>query len=603
MKTPNIAYDLCRHYIVDRKGTLPTEIYNKVHGFLRNRSLSQLATCSTLSNPAKIGLEGWRTLMQTEAFFKKNVSFSDPEVCLANALSSYQRGERICRITNKRLDYYYFKRDRIDPDLEKQMSNMEKYVQRIMGNHRTFLDNLPKLVRVTAGATSTKSRRRSLPHLRISMRPVASSGASLYLNALSRYYGYGQLDVQESETNRVEFVPKNWKTYRTIACEPEGNVFLQLAVDRYVKDRLRRMTWTPSGALINLRSQFRNQEMAREGSISGNFSTIDLSMASDTLALNTIAWLMPSDWFRFLDRIRSRKSGGQLPETNYAKFSSMGNGATFVLETLVFAAAAHAVGSKAYSVYGDDIVIETELAEPLIRLLRFIGFVVNHDKTFLTGPFRESCGVNMFQGVDITPVYIRKLDRRKATWCHLVNSLAAIAKPGGDLWKELIRIVSEKRLPLVPYNLDTMSGVWVNTRTSRQMKLIQSRNWILRFKAYQSVGQNCRARGVRSAFLWHLDVSNRRKLIEDEECPFNFDRVSSQTLLMWKLGDLVRCESEEFDRESHYAWKEMGNCTIRSWYTISSHKYRRRWVHYREVVAGAPDHLDWWSEDVVPAQA
>jgi hypothetical protein len=512
--------------------------------------------------------------MQVEAFFKKNKSFSDEERCRAAAISSFERGEKLCRIANRRLEHYFFKRDRLDPDLEKYMSRMERDLHRILGDHDTFLDKLPGLVRVTAGATSTKSRRESLPHLRVSKRPYANPSASKYLNALSEWFGYGRIKVKETLANRVEFVPKNWKTHRSIACEPEGNVFLQLAFDTYVKRRLRRIG-------INLSDQSKNQELAREGSVKGNLATIDLSMASDTLSFNAVAWLLPRSWFNYINSIRCTRSRGEV-SVEYAKFSSMGNGCTFGLETLVFASACRAVGSKRYSVYGDDIIIETELVEKLKALLQFIGFQLNTDKSFTEGPFRESCGSNWFSGIDITPVYVREIDSRKAMICHLVNSLATIAIPEGDLWKMLLGLTAEYSLPLVPFNENSTSGIWVDIQTARKLKLI--RNSIKRqpftpkFKSYVPVAEPKNEYGMRSLFLWYLDTLGRGQ--------HPAEAWSAKSSLSKRYLD----------------WYQRGNppagCVCRSRYTISSHRYRRKWVHWREPVVSVPLHIHMWSDSL-----
>lgn len=565
MKPLELTYDLSRCYLHDRQGTLPLDVYHKVHGFLRARDISRLATCCDLSAPAKIGAEGWRTLMQVEAFFKKNVAFSDDETCRQAAMSSFYRGERICRITNRRLDYYFAKRERIAPDLDKWLSKMEKEISACLGDHSIFLDELPRLVRVTSGATLTKSRREALPPLRVSKRPYCSPGAAGLLKELVRYYGYEGLKCRQTLANRVEFVPKNWKTARTIACEPEGNVFLQLAFDKYIKRRL----MFKFG--LNLKSQFRNQELAHQGSIDGSVATIDLSMASDTLAFNTVAWMLPHPWFQLLNRVRSPRSRGEI-EVNYAKFSSMGNGATFSLETLVFAAAAKAVGSRLVCVYGDDIVIETELVSDLLRLLRFLGFVINTEKSHVAGPFRESCGANWYNGHDVTPVYLRDIDDRKAVVSHMVNSLAAIAEPDGKLWKRLLRLVSEESLPFVPYDGITTSGVWIDVQSAKERKLIRMRrNWNYYRKVYVSTSSGRKFQDYRSLFLWLLRAQERG----------------------WRPGSLV---------DLGLGW-ELRTAIESSRYTISSHRYRRKWVYWREPAAGAPAHLYRWADDLLRRKA
>lgn len=86
----------------------------------------------------------------------------------------------------------------------------------------------------------------------------------------------------------------------------------------------------------------------------------------------------------------------------------MGNGTTFPVETLLFVAACHAINpqyrpGKDFTVYGDDIVYPSDKARDLLKLLRVLGFSRNVDKTFIDGPFRESCGEDWFGGVAVRP--------------------------------------------------------------------------------------------------------------------------------------------------------------------------------------------------------
>jgi hypothetical protein len=552
----------------DRKTTLPTTTFNLLLGRLRNRDYGLLATCFTDLALDVTGAEAYRTLLQVQAFFKKNVCFTDPLAARLAALLSFEKGEQLCEATNNRLDDFYFQPSgsKEPLDLELAVKKCQRYIARVLGYHRDFLEELPELIQVTAGATATRSRRRALPFLKVSKRLVCTPGAFPYLDNLSVYFGYGPLGGRLVGKNRVCFVPKSWKTERTIACEAEGNMFLQLAFDKYAKRRLRKVG-------INLSDQTRNQELAKEGSIYGKFSTVDLSMASDTLGYNVVALLFNEEWFHYLRAIRSQ-SFEVYPgrKEQYHKFSSMGNGSTFSVETLVFAAACHAVGSNHYSVYGDDIIIERAVVEDLLALLAFLGFVPNIEKTFIDGPFRESCGSHWYEGIDITPRYIAELDNRKATWCHLVNSMMAICDPNGSLIDYLSRLVRDKKLPLIPFNKDSMSGVWITPSSAYAKKLIQMRQkWIPKVRAYQPTSKkSVKDWSSRSLFLWHL--SAKRRVEENDLVPW-----------LMKLKYFGNPNSDPtYKGES-------------SRYTTSSHRYRRKWVHWIPV-AGAPDQIHIWSE-------
>lgn len=204
--------------------------------------------------------------------------------------------------------------------------------------------------------------------------------------------------------NKIAFVPKTVKVERPIAVEPLLNGFVQKGIDLNLRDKLRRIG-------IDLSDQSLNQRMAREGSLDDSeegFVTIDLSSASDSISEEVVRNLLPPDWFYLLDSTRSKHYlGSDNQIARYQKFCSMGNGFCFPLETLLFAAACSAVGagkpSIDFMVYGDDIIVRKRFAAELIALLGALGFAVNETKTFLEGPFRESCGSDWFNGEDVRP--------------------------------------------------------------------------------------------------------------------------------------------------------------------------------------------------------
>lgn len=203
--------------------------------------------------------------------------------------------------------------------------------------------------------------------------------------------------------NNITFVPKTAKVHRTIAIEPLLNSYLQKGVDIILRRKLLRVG-------IDLSDQEKNKLMARDGSRAGQvdpFVTIDLSSASDSISRGLCRYLLPVEWFEFLNSIRSKEYMLGKERLSYHKFCSMGNGFCFPLETLLFVAACVAsdagVPGRDFSVYGDDIILRQSKAPALIKLLKVMGFSVNTDKTFLDGPFRESCGADWFDNEDVRP--------------------------------------------------------------------------------------------------------------------------------------------------------------------------------------------------------
>lgn len=248
--------------------------------------------------------------------------------------------------------------------------------------------------------------------------------------------------------NRFATVPKDATKHRGIAIEPGFNVQAQLAVGGHLKDRLRRVgldlrgdsdRFHPILASLGLsmglpwKGQQHHREMACKASLTGLHATVDLSNASDTVCRALVKLLLPDEWFDLLSELRSTHTrfsptGLKKDQRWYLleKFSSMGNGFTFELETLIFASLAHAVGANVgvdTFVYGDDIIVPTAVTADLLAVLNFCGLTPNEKKTFTTGAFRESCGGDYFRGHDIRPFFIKEEPHGPQDWIAIANNL------------------------------------------------------------------------------------------------------------------------------------------------------------------------------------
>lgn len=226
--------------------------------------------------------------------------------------------------------------------------------------------------------------------------------------------------------NRVTFVPKTATTGRAIAIEPLVNIYAQLGLGKMIRRRLKAF------AHIDLDDQSVNQQLAKEGSIRGFLATIDLSSASDTVSREVVRNLLPDGWFQRLDVCRSKV--GVLDGTPfvYEKFSSMGNGFTFELESLIFWALSQAACEIAgappmVSVYGDDIIVPVQAFDTLKEVLTFFGFSLNLRKSFQSGPFRESCGKDFYNGCDVRPFQNKEVPKEVKDLFILANSLRRLA--------------------------------------------------------------------------------------------------------------------------------------------------------------------------------
>jgi len=85
---------------------------------------------------------------------------------------------------------------------------------------------------------------------------------------------------------------------------------------------------------------------------------------------------------------------------------------------------------KSVRVYGDDIIIPTDMVSEALRSLTAYGFVVNRHKSFWNGKFRESCGGDFYDGIDVSVGYCRspapqsaRCATELASWSSLRNNL------------------------------------------------------------------------------------------------------------------------------------------------------------------------------------
>jgi hypothetical protein len=263
----------------------------------------------------------------------------------------------------------------------------------------------------SGGSSTSKARVRGHPALKfLDKADITRPAFPLFCDVIrgTRWADHLRLpglDPRYVEGNVLFTVPKNSEIDRVAAKEPDLNMFLQKSFGNQIRSCLKRVG-------INLNDQTANQELARIGSITGSLMTLDLSSASDSVTTELVRRLLPPDWFYYLDLVRSHKTDVDGVQHVNEMFSSMGNGFTFELESLIFYALTRATTSLRgirgqISVYGDDIIAPSDVRLDLVSVLAFCGFSVNESKSFWTGPFRESCGKHWHAGLDISPFYLR----------------------------------------------------------------------------------------------------------------------------------------------------------------------------------------------------
>lgn len=353
----------------------------------------------------------------------------------AEALKGFWSSEQICARTNT-----VFSRlcnnGPFGPSELELMALLEPardWIRRVLGPLPTMLDG-----KFGPGATfGDRGRLTTIPD-KMSSRLQSTSSAACFRSLLTgSAWDRALLTSRLSSTeivrgNRFTTVPKDATKDRGICIEPSLNVFFQLDVGTRIKTRL----FNVGLDLIN--GQEKHKQWACKGSRDGSLATIDLSSASDTVAYELVRWLLPPSWFSLLDALRSPMTNVEGKWVHLEKFSSMGNGYTFELETLIFASLCHACGAGTpgvdFLVYGDDIIVPIEAARRVLGLLKLCGFTPNERKTFIEGPFRESCGGDFFNGVNVRPYYLKELPHEPQDWIKMANGIRRLVCKNHNDW-------------------------------------------------------------------------------------------------------------------------------------------------------------------------
>lgn len=330
------------------------------------------------------------------------------------ALASWMKQEGINLQTNRRLLY-----EQASPAVASIISMAQQKIVSILGDFDE--DEMFDLADYGPGATYSLKRARAQVDIKASHNPVTVTEDCLpYFRRLLRADVHLAESLSAERTqpigfdivpgNRHDTVPKTAFTDRNIAIEPLANSFLQKGIGAMLRKRLLSVG-------IDLNDQSRNQRLA-EMAYTRGFATIDLSNASDSVSFAIVETLLPPQWFDVLDDLRCKRTFVDDKWQLQQKFSSMGNGFTFELESLIFYSLSFATrkyveADGPIGIFGDDIIVSKSYAPLLIEVLSWCGFSVNPEKSFLEGDFFESCGKHFFQGVDVTPVYQKEYIHEK----------------------------------------------------------------------------------------------------------------------------------------------------------------------------------------------
>lgn len=307
---------------------------------------------------------------------------------------------------------------------------------------------------------------------------------------------------------RLISVPKNSTSRRTITIEPTVNQFVQQGLNSRLRDEI--VACPILGNSLALTDQSKNQILALEGSLYDNWATIDLKSASDLLTVKLVERVFDrhSQFFDYMMDCRSPYVEYENNRTKLWKFAGMGNALTFPVQSVCFAIVCYAAimdqegtrptywnlkrASRHVRIYGDDIIIKAKYANQVVNWLTKVGLKVNDGKSFLTGNFKESCGVDAFMGVDITPIYLKHLPDSTSTKPSAIKSLV---ETSNHLWMQGLYTASTvikneveerlgKSLPLVSRSSEALGwhsrlDAMTPTRWNRSLHRLETRALVL----------------------------------------------------------------------------------------------------------------------------
>lgn len=237
--------------------------------------------------------------------------------------------------------------------------------------------------------------------------------------------------VCDSIVSRLVAVPKDSRGPRLICVHPKEAVWIQqgcrVNLERAITDRR-----SPCFGRINFQDQGVNGKLALQSSIDRELVTLDLKEASDRISCLLVRHLFGDYAYEYLSCSRADKV--QLMDKriiNLKKWAPMGNALTFPVQSLLFFSLVQAgirlrygVNCNEVYVFGDDILFPRKFYDGAVGALIAAGLVPNVSKTFQHGFFRESCGVDAYRGIDVTPHRLRRLDTRSVSGALSACTLA-----------------------------------------------------------------------------------------------------------------------------------------------------------------------------------
>lgn len=379
-----------------------------------------------------LSVQHYKLDAQVVATFRKLEGLPTEIDLKKKAIDSFFSSEERCRRTNQVWVRYsnWFERGFHGDELDHRLYLQLVHVRKLIGD---VLGQIPRdLTPLFSGGSTYNDRgdEITIPH-KMSSRPTVTPQAWTVLRDLwypTAWARSTDLEPEIVQGNRFTTVPKDSSKDRGICIEPSLCVTYQLAVGSHIERRLVDIGISIKKRPRAVTAQSLHRRLAKLASIDGLTATLDLSNASDTVAYFVVKTLFPKGWWELISALRSPSTFVNGNWIKLQKFSSMGNGFTFELETLLFWALSQSVCNGKVLTYGDDILCPTDDSGCVISFLTFAGFEINTKKSYWDphNPFRESCGGDFWAGLDVRPIYLKIIPSTPAEWIVLANSITLI---------------------------------------------------------------------------------------------------------------------------------------------------------------------------------
>jgi len=267
------------------------------------------------------------------------------------------------------------------------------------------------------GAVTTSKERWMHRYSTIECLYPYSDWFSLFYNQ-DHLANWDYAECKEQIQAKLIAVPKDSRGPRLICVHPAEAIWIQQGLRRELERTiaLHRTSYGPwPRGRVRFDDQSANGTIALKSSSSRRYATLDMKEASDRIS-EPLVQILFGRKYKWFGCCRAQefiipKMGSNAYRGNLNSYAPMGNATTFPVQSLVFWSICVASLQRrgfhqpgAVYVFGDDIIVPSECAEFVIDDLESFGLLVNRTKSFWRGAFRESCGVDAFNGVDVTPV-------------------------------------------------------------------------------------------------------------------------------------------------------------------------------------------------------